>query len=119
MEIKINGTTIAAYPEKFQPGILDIDDPDSSIRTADAMLHRDRIGIKRQLDMSWGILKWSEISALLKSMADTSFTVTYPDPQEGSYVTKRFYVGNRTAAVALSKGSEILWSGLKLTLTEY
>ncbi|MEK3796110.1 DUF6711 family protein [Paenibacillus sp. FSL R7-0204] len=119
MEIKINGTEIAAYPDKFSPGIMDIDDADSSIRTADALLHRDRVAVKRQLDMSWGVLRWPEISALLKSMADASFTVTYPDPQEGIYVTKLFYVGNRTAAVALSKGAEILWSGLKLTLTEY
>lgn len=119
MEIKINGTEIAAYPDKFVPGIFDIDDADSSVRTSNADLHRDRIAVKRQLDMSWGILTWPEISAVLKSMADASFTVTYPDPQEGTYVTKLFYVGNRTAAVALSNGAEVLWSGLKLTLTEY
>ncbi|MBP1999761.1 hypothetical protein J2Z69_000780 [Paenibacillus shirakamiensis] len=116
--IKINGVEIAVYPTQFAPTVLDIDDGDSTTRTADGTLHRDRIAVKRQLEMTWGILRWSDISALLKSMSDTFFNVTYPDPMAGDYVTKRFYVGNRPSPFTVANGSEILWSGLKVTLTE-
>jgi hypothetical protein len=116
--IKINGTTIAASPATFVPTLIDLDDGDSSIRTADGRLHRDRVRVMRQLDMTFGILSWAEMSALMKSMADTFFDVTYPDPMTGDFETKRFYVGNRNPAVAVAKGNDILWSGLKITLTE-
>lgn len=116
--IKINGTTIAASPATFVPTLIDLDDGESSIRTADGKLHRDRIRVMRQLDMTFGILTWAEMSALMKSMSDTFFNVTYPDPMTGGYETKRFYVGNRNPAVAVAKGNDILWSGLKITLTE-
>jgi len=51
-------------------------------------------------------------------MIGTSFSFYYPDPMTGAYATKTFYVGNRTAAAALSKDGDIYWSGLKFTLTE-
>ncbi|MEK5414500.1 DUF6711 family protein [Paenibacillus sp. FSL L8-0708] len=116
--IKINGTTIAASPATFVPTLIDLDDGESSIRTADGKLHRDRIRVMRQLDMTFGILNWAEMSALMKSMADSFFSVTYPDPMSGVYETRKFYVGNRNPAFAVAKGNDILWSGLKITLTE-
>ncbi|KAF9142796.1 hypothetical protein BGX30_002164 [Mortierella sp. GBA39] len=92
---------------------MDLDDGESSVRTADGTLNRDRIAVKRQIEMSWGVLRWSDISAILKSMDGVFFDVTYPDPMAGTHLTKSFYVGNRPAPFAVQQGNDILWNGLK------
>lgn len=118
MELKINNYPIAAYPSSFTVTPMDLDNGESTVRTADGTLNRDRIAVKRQIDMEWGVLTWEQMSNLLQSMSAPFFELYYPDPMAGAYVTKTFYVGNRPAAVALSKDNTILWSGLKVTLTE-
>jgi len=117
MTIKINGVAIVT-PSEFQVTILDIDNGESTSRAADGTLNRDRIVVKRQIEMSWNLLKPAEISLILRQMADVFFEVEYPDPQEGTYITKTFYVGNRPAPVAIEKNGQLLWKGLKVTLTE-
>ncbi|MBY9082387.1 hypothetical protein KIH86_13840 [Paenibacillus sp. HN-1] len=117
--IKINGDEIAAYPSSFQVTILDLDDGDSSVRATNGTLSRDRIAVKRQIDMSWGVLTDSQISRVLKAMSAVFFELYYPDPQEGQHVTKTMYVGNRPAPFAVEQpNGAILWNGLKVTLTE-
>lgn len=118
MQIKINGAEIVAYPSTYQVTILDLDDAESSVRTSDGTLNRDRIAVKRQIEMGWGMLTWEQMSSLLKSMEDMFFDCTYPDPMEGRELTKRFYVGNRPAPFSVMSGGILYWSGLKVTLTE-
>lgn len=118
MNIKINGVEIAEYPKEFSVTVLDIDNGDTTTRTANGVLNRDRITTKRQIDMSWGVVEWSKIASVLQAMSNTFFEVYYPDPMEGTYTTKTFYVGNRPAPVAVSAKGKILWNGLKVTLTE-
>ncbi|WMT39748.1 hypothetical protein RE628_20480 [Paenibacillus sp. D2_2] len=116
--LKINSQEIAEYPSSFQVTTMDLDDGESTVRTADGTLNRDRIAVKRQIEMAWGPLKWDRISSILRSMEDVFFPVTYPDPMTGKYETKTFYVGNRPAPFAVAQGTEIMWNGLKVTLTE-
>lgn len=118
MQLKLNGQEVAAYPSQFSLTVLDLDDGESSVRTTDGTLNRDRIAVKRQIEMSWGPLSWVNISSILSSMENVFFPVTYPDPVTGKYETKSFYVGNRPAPFAVAQGNEILWNGLKVTLTE-
>lgn len=118
MLLKINNVEIAAYPSQFQVTPLDIDDGDTSVRTSDGTLHRDRVAVKRQVDMTFGVLSWATISALLQSMSGVFFDFYYPDPMTGTYVTKKMYVGNRPAPFSVTDGSDIKWSGLKIVLTE-
>lgn len=118
MELKINNVEIAAYPKEFSVTPLDIDNGESSVRSADGTLTRDRVVVKRQIEMTWSALNWATMSALLQSMKDVFFTLYYPDPMDGVYVTRTFYVGNRPTPFAIGKGEDIIWSGLKVTLTE-
>lgn len=118
MLLKVNGTEIAVYPATFQPTVMDLDDGETTVRTADGTLNRARVAVKRQIEMSWGVITWAQMSALLKSMSGVFFDFYYPDPMSGKYETKRMYVGNRPAPVAISQGDDILFNGLKLTLTE-
>jgi len=118
MLIKINGTEIPAYPTDFSVTTLDIDNADSTTRTADGTLNRDRVAVKRQIEMTWTMLDWATMSAVLKAMSDVFFDVYYPDPMDGDYATRTFYVGNRPAPFALNKNGTIYWKDLKVTLTE-
>lgn len=118
MILKINNVEISAYPKEFSVTPMDLDNGESSVRTADGTLTRDRIAVKRQIDMSWGVLSWSEMSGILQAMSGVFFDFYYPDPMTGTYVTKTMYVGNRPAPAALSKDGDILWKDLKVILTE-
>lgn len=118
MIIKINDTELPKYPAEFSVTPMDIDNGETTTRTADGTLNRDRIATKRQIEMTWGALEWETISAILNLMSGTFFDVYYPDPMDGTYATRTFYVGNRPATVAVAQGDKILWSGLKVTLTE-
>lgn len=117
MQLKINNTVVAA-PSEFSVTVLDLDNGESTVRTADGTLNRDRIAVKRQLDITWPPLKWSDTSTLLQAMSSVFFSVYYPDPVDGAHTTKTFYVGNRPVPVAIVKDSEIYWGGLKVTLIE-
>ncbi|MEA4961136.1 DUF6711 family protein [Lutispora sp.] len=118
MILKIDGETLAASPSQFEVIPLDLDNGETTIRTTDGTLHRDRIATKRQINMSWGLLSWEEISSILQAMSGVFFDFYYPDPMTGKYETKTFYVGNRPATVAVSTPQGLKWSGLKVTLTE-
>lgn len=118
MIIRINGAEIAAYPKEFTVTTLDIDNSESTVRTADGTLNRDRVAVKRQIEMTWSALDWETISALLQSIKDVFFDLYYPDPMDGTYATRTFYVGNRPTPFAMNKNGTIMWNGLKVTLTE-
>ena len=118
MQIKINGVEIAEYPTEFTVTPLDVDNAETTNRAADATLHRDRIAEKRQIDMSFGLIEWPVMATLLQSMSNPYFEVYYPDPMEGNYVTKTFYVNNRPCQAAVEQKGKLYWKGLKFTLTE-
>lgn len=109
--LKINGLAIPS-PKEMSVEINDIDG--ESGRALDGSFKRDRIAVKRKISLSWGPLKLQDISIILKSVQDIFFMVTYPDPMEGSIITKTFYVGNRTAARLYGEQ----WNGLSMSFIE-
>lgn len=118
MELKVNGALLVQAPTEFKVTTQDLDDADTTIRTADGLLHRDRITVKRSIDLSWGLLSWADISSILQAMSGMFFEFSYPDPMDGGYTTRNFYVGNRPAPAALSKDGTVYWSGLRVTIIE-
>jgi len=113
--LKVNGVVVAT-PSSFKVTISDLDG--ESNRNAKGELIRDRVAIKRRLECEWPPLKMNEISTLLKSVKDVYFTVEYPDPMEGTFITRTFYVGDRTSPVYRIKGNEILWENLSMNFIE-
>lgn len=116
--LKINGSAIAVTPSEFQVEVLDLDDADSTTRTSDGVLNRDRVAVKRQIQVSWPPMPMNKMSALLKQMSGVFFEFYFPDPMAGGYVTKTMYVGNRPAPMAIVKNGVVWWDTLKVTLTE-
>lgn len=112
--IKINGVAIAT-PKIYEATVSDLDG--ESNRNAAGQLIRDRIAVKRKLNLEWGPLSQSEIAPILNAISGVFFTVTFPDPQLG-IITKTMYVGDRTAPAYQYIDEEVKWSGLKLNLIE-
>lgn len=112
--IKINGVAIAT-PKTFEVTISDLDG--ESNRNTNGDLIRDRIAVKRKLNLEWGPLSQSECSILLKAIKDVFFQVTYPDPMDG-VITKTMYVGDRTSPAYSVINGVVKWSGIKFNLIE-
>src|SRR5690554_1012022 len=108
---KINGVPVAT-PKSCTVGIYDLDDQTS--RNANGDLIRDRIAIKRKLDNEWGPLRAGDMAILLQAVSSVFFPVEYFDPQVGDYVTKTFYVGDRSSPVYTVRNGVVLWEGLSM-----
>lgn len=112
--IKINGVDIAT-PKTYEATVSDLDG--ESNRNANGELIRDRIAVKRKINLEWGLLSQAEIQTLLTSVSGVFFTVTFPDPMSG-IITKTMYVGDRTATAYQYKDGEVKWQGLKMNFIE-
>lgn len=118
MDIKVNNTSLAKAPSKFAVTVMDLDDGESTQRASDGLLTRDRIAVKRKIQIGWDLLSMADASSVLSAFQDVFFDVTYPDPMVGSNVTKNFYAADRPASVAIDMGTGIYWSGIEFTLIE-
>ncbi len=112
--ISINGVQIAT-PKTYEVTVSDLDG--ESNRNAKGELIRDRIAVKRKLNLEWRPLTQTEIQTLLNSVSDVFFTVTFPDPELGM-ITKTMYVGDRTAPAYQYVNGEVKWRGLKMNFIE-
>lgn len=112
--LKINGVAIAT-PKSYEVIVQDLDGETN--RNANGDLVRDRISVKRKIQLEWPPLTQSEISALLTAVSDVFFTVTFPDPQLG-VITRTMYVGDRTSQAYSCINGIVKWSGLKMNFIE-
>ena len=112
--IKINGVAIAT-PKTFEVTVSDLDG--NSERNANGQLIRDRIAVKRKINLEWSPLTQAESSKLLNAVSDVFFTVEFPDPQLG-IISKTMYVGDRTTPAYSYINGVIKWSGLKMNFVE-
>ncbi len=112
--LKVNGVAIAT-PSNYEVTIQDLDG--ESNRNASGNMIRDRIAVKRKINLEWPPLSQGEISTLLNAVSSVFFTVTFPDPQQGM-ITKTMYVGDRTAPAYMYINGEVKWSGLKMNFIE-
>ena len=113
--ISVNGVDLTPFLKSYYVGIMDLD-ADSS-RTVNGTLIRNRIAVKRRIELEFCPLSRSDCARVLNALSDTFLAVTYLDPALGSgSVTKRMYVSDRTVPfLAIERG---FWDGLSFTLTE-
>lgn len=88
----------------------------SAGRTEDGKMHKNRIGYKISLTLSWENIETAVASLILKAFSPEYIDVTYLDPEEGTYSTKTFYVGNRTAPLYNCQCN--LWSNISFKIIE-
>lgn len=93
--IKVDGVEMPC-PSVFQWSLQDISAAESG-RTDDTLMHKNRVGQKRKINLQWNGLDRSKTSFVLKAFNPEYVSVTYPDAMSGNNETRTFYVGDRSA----------------------
>lgn len=83
----------------------------------------DIIAQKVMVSCSCGLLKWAEISTILKAIdskvvGGANIEVVYPDAKQGLVTIKNFYVSDRSAPSTVYIDNDLYWEGLSFTLKE-
>lgn len=116
MLISINGAVVPA-PDTYEVTISDLDA--SANRSGNGTLFRDRIAVKRTINISWTSLTAYELSLVLQAVSPVFFSVNYLDPQVNALNTGTFYVSDRTQAVALKQSDgSYRWGNVSFSLVE-
>ena len=111
----IDGVAFPYIPSSYQWTLEDISAA-SAGRTEDTVMHKKMLRQVVALELGWQNVRGAVASGVLKAFNKEYLTVRYLDPKENAYVTKRFYVGNRTAPMY----SETLdvWSNISFKIIE-
>ena len=87
------------------------------MRSVSGRLVEDIVAVKRRLSLKWAALDGRQMEALLEAASGPFFTVTCPDPQEGSR-TMMCRCGGRAAGVLKRRGAEAVWTDVSMIWTE-
>lgn len=85
-------------PSEFTWGQADISASDSG-RTEDTIMHKNRVGTKRQLHLGWQNKDPATTATILQAFEPEYVSITYPDALTGTTLTKTFYTGDKSAPV--------------------
>lgn len=121
MTLTVNGRDLTPYIAfgGIQWQRADVDGPNATRSIDNAYLTRDRIAIKRRLDVTCRPLTLLEASIVLSTIEPEYVTVTYTDPQIGGDVTKQMYSNNIPAQFAMkTRDGRELWGGITFPLIE-
>ena len=95
--ITVDGQALPC-PSEYTWGLQDVSAGESG-RTDDALMHKNRVAQKRKLQLSWQGLDWENTARIMQAVNPEYIHVRYPDMLSGTYETREYYVGDRTAPV--------------------
>ena len=104
-------------PSSLTYGLKDISASDSG-RTDDTIMHKNRVGQKVTLDLSWSGPTPEEASEILKAFDPEYIEVTYHDPKENKMVTKTFYSGDKKAPVKIWTVNQKRYESISFNIIE-
>ena len=110
----VNGLPVRS-PSVYQVDLNDVSAADSG-RTEDALMHKNRIAQKRKITLAWNNIKTEDASAILQAFNPEYISVEYLDPMVGGFVTKTFYVGDRSVPAYSTRLG--LWSNVGFNIIE-
>lgn len=93
----VNGVECPS-PSTMKWGLIDVSDSDSG-RTQDTIMHKNRVGQKRQIQLGWNGTSPEKTAQILQMFNPEYVSVKYWDAMGGEYQTRTFYVGDRSAPV--------------------
>lgn len=91
----VDGVSIPV-PSVYQYTLEDVSESEAG-RTQDGTMQKMKIGEICSLSLKWVGLTTAEVSTILTAFTPEYFDVNYLDAKAGQYLTREFYVGNRTA----------------------
>ena len=83
-------------PSSFEWGIQSVSSGESG-RTEDGLMHVNLVTRKRKIAVAFNGITMAAASTVLQAIQPEYFNVYYFDPLDNGYVTKTFYVGDRSA----------------------
>lgn len=105
-------------PAKLDVGSQNINNEDAG-RTQSGLMEMEIIATKIKLNCSWNALSWPDVSKLLQAVEKSKYlSIRYPDPKAGRYLTKTFYVGDRTSPAIYMVDGQETWSGVAMNFIE-
>ena len=112
----VGGYSNIPCPSTYKWNESDVSDSDAG-RTEDAKMHKMMIAKKIHLELEWQNVNTSEASTILSAFtASEYFSVNYLDPKAGGYLTKTFYVGDRSVpSYSVLLG---IWSNVAFNIIE-
>mgnify|MGYP006958164452 CR=1 FL=1 len=110
----VDGETVKC-PSSYQWKLQDISDSDAG-RTEDTVMHKNRIVQCVKLELSWQNISTAEVSDILRKFNPEYVTICYLDAKEGDYVTKVFYVGDRSTPMYNCQLG--IWSNVSFNVIE-
>lgn len=109
------GGAFLRSPSVYNYNLMDVSDPDAG-RTEDGLMHKNRIGQKVKLELAWNNISTADVSAILQAFNPEYITVKYLDGLAGTYLTKTFYVGDRSVPSYSTRLG--IWSNVAFNIIE-
>ena len=114
--IQINGTWFD--PSEMDFGRQSVSAPDAG-RDLSGLMHSMKIAEKETITLGWNYPRPEVVQAVLTAVeALEYFSVKYPDEKSGSFVTKTFYVGDRSISTERWSGRQKLYRKMSFKLIE-
>ena len=111
------GWVACKAPSSLSWGLMDNSDSDAG-RTQDDLMHKNRTSQKRKLELSWNSPVPDVVAELLNLFDPEYIDVIYFDAMEYEAVKKTFYVGDRSAPMAIWNVGNRVFSSLSFNIIE-
>jgi hypothetical protein len=103
-------------PSGYSANIMDIVDAE---RDSKATMHIDFIAKKWKLEVTWSVLKQADMTKVLNALENnTTFNVSFINPNTGSPTTAIFYKGDRSVTMLSFINGVAIWKDFKINLIE-
>jgi hypothetical protein len=108
----VDGVAVKS-PSVYKWKLEDLSASDAG-RTEDTVMDKKRIGQLVGIELQWNKVSIADASTILKLFNPEYIKVEYLDAMQGTYVERRFYVGERS--VPLYNGELGLWDNITFNL---
>ena len=92
---KVDNYTNIPCPSKYDWKLSDVSDSDAG-RTEDGLMHKMRIAQKVHIELEWQNLDDVNAAIILNAFQPQYISVKYYDYKVNGFLTKTFYVGDRS-----------------------
>lgn len=108
----VNGVAVKP-PSVYKWKLEDLSASDAG-RTEDTVMDKKRIGQLVGIELQWNKVEIQDAAKILQQFNPEYVDVCYLDAKEGKFVTRTFYVGDRSAP--LYNGELGLWDNIAFNL---
>lgn len=91
----VGGKTVKC-PSQYKWEQIDVSASDAG-RTEDGLMHKKKIRTVDGITLEWAYPTTTELKAILAAFSAEYISITYLSPTAGDFMTKTFYVGDRSS----------------------